>query len=514
MTNFFAGIYRANDALTAARYGLEVTGQNIANANTPGYTRQRADQVAVGTAVGVPTLHSGTVDNGGVMANGAVRLNDAVLDTRARDEHAKQAQVDVTATRMSDIENIFHEPSDTGLAEQLHDFWNAWGDVANDPGAEVPREMLISSAEKAVTLLHAMDSALDSVAAAAKNSLDATAESVNSAAEELTDLNTKIAIGSATKTNVNALLDRRDVLIDQLSSAVGAKSTLNVNGTVSVTVGGAALVSTGAQGVPPFSSGSLAVTPDATTWTPADPVKLILSPAGGTADVTLVDSTAVDAGNNPAPINLLSDSTTSAELTALNSTVPLYRGKLDAVAQALANTVNAIQGGHTNTGAGDPIPTSGPGYDLHGSAGVAMFDDSAVAGSPGVTAKSISVAAGFTFDKVAASSTASASGNVDGGNALTAAGAGTFAGSPDSSYSALIGTLGRAAASAQQQQTTQRVITSSVATLQATASGVSFDEEVSNMLTYQMAFQASSRVLTTLDSMLDTLINRTGLVGR
>jgi flagellar hook-associated protein 1 FlgK len=474
MSNIFGGIYRANDALTAARYGLEVTGQNIANANTPGYTRQRADQVAVGTAVGVPTLHSGTVDNGGVRAAGAQRLADQVLNTRARDEHARSAQIDTQTTRIADVENIFREPSDNGLAEQLHDFWNAWGDVADDPGAQVPREMLIQSGQATVTMLRSMDSALDSVATAAKNSLEATLESANSAAAELADLNRKIAIGDATKTNVNTLLDRRDVLLDQLSSAVGAKAQFNTNGTVNVTVGGQPLV-VATDGKPPFEAGILSV-----AYSQADPpqgASVSITPPGGTA----ADITAA-----------LTDSAVKAEAQTLNVTVPDYRAKLDAVASGLATTVNAT--------------VQANGHDLSGAPGEPMFT--------GTTAKDIAVAGGFGWQNVAASGTASPSGNVDGSNALMAADLSGTAGSPDSAYSSLIGELGRASASARQQQTTQSVITSSVDTLQATASGVSFDEEVSNLLTYQMAFQASSRVLTTLDSMLDTLINRTGLVGR
>lgn len=474
MTNIFAGIYRANDALTAARYGLDVTGQNIANANTPGYTRQRADQVAVGSAVGVSALHSGIVENGGVQAAGAQRLADLVLNSRARDEHARSAQVDTQAARISDIENIFQEPSDNGLANQLQDFWKAWGDVANDAGAPVPREMLIQSGQATVTMLHSMNSALDSVATASKNSLDATVESANSAASELSDLNRKIAIGDATGANVNALLDRRDVLLDQLSSAVGAKAQLNTNGTVSVTVGGQELVKA-TDGKPPFEAGSLAA-----TYGQADP------PGGASVSITPPGGSAADITSS------LTDSTAKAEVQTLNSTVPDYRAKLDAVAQALATTANTT--------------VQGSGYDLSGATGKPMFT--------GTTAKDIAVADGFGWQDVAASGTPSASGNVDGSNALSAAELSGASGSPDAAYSSLIGELGRASASARQQQTTQSVITSSVDTLQATTSGVSFDEEVSNLLTYQMAFQASSRVLTALDSMLDTLINRTGLVGR
>lgn len=495
MTNFFAGIYRANDALTAARYGLEVTGQNIANANTPGYTRQRADQVSVGAAVGVPMISTGPGDNAGVRAVGASRLGDAVLDARMRAEHARSASVDTSAARLADIENIFTEPSDTGLAEQLHDYWNAWGDVANDPGGQVPREMLIASAQSTATMLHSKSAALDDVATAARNSLDAAITSANTDAESLADLNTKIAIGHATGANVNSLLDQRDVLLDNLSKSVGAVATLHENGTVTVTVGGAngttprELVSTGTGGVPPYTSHTLSASINDT------------DPTNVTAAVS-VDGVAVT----------LNDSTSSAEIKALTDTVPNYRKQLNDVARALAKTVNDLQDqGFTVAGAhGDPMFAAGP-----NSGDSTTISD--------ITAANISVAYGFTYDAVAAAGegkdssgapTGATAGALDAGNALAAAKAGLGSGSPDTAYSSLIGDLGRASASAKQQQATQSVITASVDTLKNTASGVSFDEEVSNLLTYQMAFQASSRVLTTLDSMLDTLINRTGLVGR
>lgn len=476
MTNFFAGIYRANDALTTARYGLDITGQNIANANTPGYTRQRADQVSVGTAVGVPMIHVGPGDNAGVRAVGASRLGDAVLDTRVRAEHSRSASVDTTAARYADIENIFKEPSDTGLAEQLHDFWNAWGDVANNPGGQVPREMLLAAAQSTVTMLQSKNSALDDVATAAQNSLDALVTSANTDAAALADLNTKIAIGSATGANINSLLDQRDTLLDNLSKSVGGVATLNANGTATVAVGGQDLVTSAAGGKPPYGSVPLTAT---TTVNPADATDVSVGFAVGGTAVTLSASAA------------------SAEANTLTTIVPAYRAKLNEVAQKLADTVNTIQAN---------------GYDANGAAGAPMFDNGAGA-TTGVSAANITVVI-TDWKKVAASGTASATGNMDGSNALAAALAGAGAGSPDTAYSSLIGDLGRASASAKQQQSTQSVITASVNTLKDTQSGVSYDEEVSNLLTYQMAFQASSRVLTTLDEMLDTLINKTGMVGR
>jgi flagellar hook-associated protein 1 FlgK len=304
------------------------------------------------------------------------------------------------------------------------------------------------------------------------------------------------------------------VLLDQLSSAVGAKATLNANGTASVRLPGAdgtskPLVSTGGDGTPPFQYAVLGATyAKNAAGDPAGPgdtplsVKLGIS---GLGDLT----TAPDMSAGLVPVTP-GGSTANAEMQTINETVKSYRDKLDGVAQALAKTVNDVQAN---------------GYTLDGTSGATkpMFTttsgDSTIAN---ITAANITVAltGKDAWQQVAAADTQSTDssgnliGNVDGGNALAASLKGSDPAGPDTAYSSLVGDLGRASSSAQQQQATQSVITSSVNTLQTTASGVSFDEEVSNMLTYQMAFQASSRVLTTLDSMQDTLINRTGLVGR
>ena len=104
-------------------------------------------------------------------------------------------------------------------------------------------------------------------------------------------------------------------------------------------------------------------------------------------------------------------------------------------------------------------------------------------------------------------------GNLDGSNALAISQLGAASGSSDALYATLVGDLGTASAVAQQQATTQDAVVANVEALKSSVSGVSLDEEAANMLTYQQAFNASSRLLTALDSMLDTLINHTGLAG-
>jgi flagellar hook-associated protein 1 FlgK len=453
MSGTFGGIEQASSALSAARYALDVVSQNIANANTPGYTRQVAQQGSVDGTGTVPSLYTRPTGLGGVTVTGTSRMNDPVLDARARAEHARGALADATASQLSSVEDVFPEPADSGLGAQLGDFWNAWSSVANAVGSggtdTAAREVLLAKATTVTSTLNAMDTSLAGVAAASAQSLGQSVDAANSAATQLANVNGQIAVASATGANVNSLLDQRDQILGQLSTLVGGVATIGPNGAAGVTVGGQSLVS--------------GVTTTALSVDPAYQVSV-----GGTA-VTLTGGSA------------------AANATALTTTIPGYQTRLDGVAAALGAVVNAVQAA---------------GQDQTGAAGAPMFS--------GTTAATIAVA----ITDPAGIAAASSAGTVDGSNAQAAAALGTAAGGPDALYTALVGDVGSASALATQQQTTQSSVTATVDGLRTSASGVSYDEEVSNMLTYQRAYQAASRVLTTVDDMLDTLINKTGTVGR
>jgi flagellar hook-associated protein 1 FlgK len=456
----FSGIQQAANSLAASQYGLQIVSQNISNASTPGYTRQAVDLASVDPVGGVPRRYAVGGGPGGVTVTGTARLNDSVIDARARTEHSHSAQADTTASQLSQIEDIFPEPSDTGLAEQLSTFWSDWAKVANDPGSAAPRTVLLQDGATVASTLNSMSTSLSDVAASTTQSLGNDVDAANTAATQLDSVNSQIAIGTATGANVNSLLDQRDQLLDQLSSLVGGVASINPNGTASVQVGGQALV-IGAYNGTPSSVSSLTV--DATPTVSV----------GGTA-VTLTGGSA------------------AASVTTLTTTLPQMKTQLDAVASALATAVNGAQS---------------TGYDLSGNAGTAIFGTSD--GSGTITAANIAVTM-TDPSLVAAAATSSSGGNLDGGNALAASNLGTAAGSADKVYGGLVGQVGSASKLAQQRQSTQDAVTASVDTLRQSASGVNLDEELTNMLTLQRAYQASSRVLTTMDSLLDTLINHTG----
>ncbi|MEO7260918.1 MAG: flagellar hook-associated protein FlgK [Jatrophihabitantaceae bacterium] len=449
MSSSFSGLTNALAALNVQRYGMEVTGQNIANANTAGYTRQRAELAAVGPATGVPSLYATQHPNGSVTVSGTTRLNDPMIDARARTEHGDNGHLQTTTNVLSSAEALFDEPSDHGLAEQLNDFWNSWAAVANNPGDLAARNVVLQKAAGLASSLNQTSAALDRLTQSVSQQATAASVQINTAATALAQLNGDIAVATASGANVNALADQRDSLLMTLADLAGAQTSIQANGSATATIGGQSLVAGTVASTVSLSPGNQILV----GGVPA-------GPAGGSLQ-GLVDG--------------------------LTTALPGYAAQLDAVAAALASTVNADQ-------------TSG--YDLAGNPGGPLFT--------GSTAATLSIAVTNPAN-LAASGTPG--GNLDGSVALSMSQLGGSNSGADAAYRTLVGTLATDVQAATQQATVQQAVTNSVDALAQSSAGVSFDEETTNLLTYQRAYQAASRVLTTVDEILDTLISHTGRVG-
>jgi flagellar hook-associated protein 1 FlgK len=449
MTSSFSGLTNALAALNVQRYGMEVTGQNIANANTPGYTRQRAELAAVGPATGVSALYATQHPNGSVTVSGTTRLNDPMIDVRARTEHGDNGYRQTTASVLSSAETLFDEPSDHGLAEQLNDFWNSWAAVANNPGDLAARNVVLQKAAALASSLNQSSTNLDRLSQSVAQQATAATVEINTAATALAQLNGNIAVATASGTNTNALADQRDQLLLKLADLTGAQTTILADGTASVSVGGQSLVSS-------TTATSISLSPGNQIMVGGIPA----GPAGGSLQ-GMVDS--------------------------VNTALPAYTAQLDAVAAALASTVNAAQTG---------------GYDLAGNPGGPLF--------AGSTAGSLSVT---VTDPATLAASGAPGGNLGGSVALAMSQLGSSNSGADAAYRSLVGTLATDVQRAVQQASVQQAVTNSVDELAQSSAGVSFDEETTNLLTFQRAYQASSRVMTTVDEILDTLISHTGRVG-
>jgi flagellar hook-associated protein 1 FlgK len=473
----FSGLNTATTALFAAQRAMDVTGQNVANVNTDGYSRQRVELQSVGPN-GVPAIWSTSNGIGqGVNSDHITRIRDRFLEGRAQAEHAATASLTVQDSTLAQVEDAFREPGKTGLQSQLTSVWAGWGDVMNNPTDPGARSQVLQRTATLVAGLHTTSATLDQQWAQNRDSLQTLVQNVNASAASIADLNTAIRRATQSGQPSNELADKRDALVLSLSDQIGATATLMDDGTVNVAVSGTTLVS-GGSSLSWQLTGS-ADPDDVATDPPAivtDPGNATIRP-GGTAD---------------------------GLLTALTSTIPRYRAQLDAVAQQLATQLNDV---HT------------VGYDRNGDAGGPMFGDGS--GTLPVDVSTIT-AGNLTLlitdgSKLAAAATApSASGVVSGDNVnadklyqlrLVANGV-------DTTYRKMIVSLGVEAATATNKLTTQSVISAQVDSARESVSGVSIDEEMTNMLQFQHGYQAAGRLITAIDDMLDTLINKTGLVGR
>jgi flagellar hook-associated protein 1 FlgK len=468
----FSGLNTATTALWAQQRGMDVTGQNIANINTAGYSRQRAELQSVGGNA-VPAMYAISNQVGqGVDADKVIRIRDAFLESRAQTESSSNARLTVADDTLAQIEQAFREPGETGIQAKLTAVFTAWGDVANHPAEDGARTAVLQKTATLVAEMHTTSSNLDKQWVQTRNSLDTLAQDVNAKAASIADLNTAIKRGTQAGLPVNELADKRDGLVLELSAAIGATSTPGDDGQVNVVVSGATLISGGT------SIGLKVVgTNDPKSAVPGNP-KLVTDPG----------ATSVNIGG-----------TAGGKLTSLTVTIPGYQARLNGVAQQLATEVNAAHQ---------------LGYDKNGVAGEPMFDDGSgtlPVGLSTITAANLNLRITETA-KLAAASVGPGP-TTDNGNAtaigkLQNASAGVAVG-----YRQLIVSLGVEASVATSNLQTQTVISAQVDAARESVTGVNLDEEMTNMLQFQHAYSAAARMITAIDESLDTLINRTGRVG-
>ncbi|MGY1854857.1 flagellar hook-associated protein FlgK [Modestobacter sp. SYSU DS0290] len=470
MSGTFGGLNTATTALWAQQRGLDVTGQNIANVNTEGYSRQRAELQSVGGNP-VPAVWSvSTGVGGGVNADTVIRIRDAFLEARAQAESGKTASMTVHDTTLAQIEQAFREPGETGIQAKLTDVFKAWGDLANNPTEDGARTAVLQKTATLVAEFHTTDAALEKAWVQTRDALDVLADDVNTTITQVAELNSAIKKATQAGLPSNELADKRDALVLKLSQWIGATSSMGDSGAVNVAVGGATLIS-GAS-----ATGVRVVGTNDPLEAGTTPPRLVADPGGTTL--------------NPG-------GTVGGQLAALRETIPGYRLQLDGLAQRLAGEFNAQHA---------------LGRDKDGNPGGALFDGGA--GAPtGITARTLRLAISDTDQLAAADASTGATPSTDNTNALVIAKLQGAADGTAAAYRQLIVKLGVEASVATGNLKTQTVITSQVDASRESVSGVNLDEEMTNMLRFQHAYSAAARMITAIDETLDVLINRTGRVG-
>jgi flagellar hook-associated protein 1 FlgK len=473
----FGGLNTAYTGLSAARAALEVTGQNVANANTEGYTRQRVVQSPI-AQTSLATYATQSTYGDGVTVTGVARLNDAVVDARVNSTAAASAYWSTAASAASSVETSLSEPGSNGLTKVLSDFWNDWQQMANNPGSPSIGNTLIAQGELVASTVSAGYTAAQNAWTEARSAANTTAAAINTAAAQVADLNSSIRSLTAAGSSVNSLLDQRDAAVNTLAKLTGATTRGNPDGTVDVVVGGNALVS-GSTSRPVALTGAANFSVIA-----APPLALVWSGTTPPAPVSL------DGGEMAARIASLQPADTATPSSGTGGVFAEAAKAYDDIAKNVADRVNALHEQGT-TSAGLPGTTGTP---------LDFFSYSATS-SP---ALSLSVVPSSVAGIAAADGT---KGSLDNTVADRIAQLGTGLDSPNAAWGTYVSRLGSQVATASARATTADTAATAATTAQNSNSGVDLDEETANLVVYQHAYQASARVISTINDVLDTLIN-------
>lgn len=470
----FGALNTAFSGLAAARAAMNTAGQNIANANTEGYTRQRVSSNSVGAPSSAgPATSTRPALGQGVDVDAVLRLGNPFADARVRMSAAQAGYAGARAEALAAIEAVLQEPGADGISSQLHTFWANWADVANQPDSVATGAVLLQNAAVLTAKIAAGYTALDNQWTATRDTIATMAADLNTASSQVAALNGQIRSALAAGQSANELIDQRAQLATTIAALAGGTARDKADGTLEVMVGGNAIVAG-------TSSRALAVTGAVRLDDAAGaPVKIEWSDRPGQA-------VAMDGGQ--------------------------LAGKLSVLAPAA-------------TGNGGPIAETAKSYDDFATALAAAVNTAHRAGStvPGATGTDFFT---FTGSHAALSLTVLPTGSAalatgtpgagayDGSNADAISQLGAGATSPDSIWSRTVTTTGATARSERLRSQLADAASTAAVQAQASGAGVDLDEENINLLAAQRAYQAAARAMTAIDEALDVLINRTGLVGR
>ena len=447
----YMGLQTALSGLEAAQAAIDTTGQNISNASTPGYSRQVVN-LTERSQLTIPALSSvtgaGSQFGTGVDITSITRIRDQFLDSQYRDQNTTENGESTSSTLLSQVQAGLDEPTSSGLSGQLDKFFTNWASLASSASSAGAQQGVIGQGQAVADTLNSLSgqlSTLEGQVTSQYNTLtDPSTGAVANDANQIAQLNGQIAQAQSAGINANALEDQRDNVIDDLSQYSNVNVTTQSNGMVNVSFGNAA---SAAQ--------------------------------NGTADATpLVNGTSVDLTDNLTDSNLSGSGGTLGSLLGLyDSTtgqgqIATYSSTLDTVANQLATTVNSAISGADAAGA-----TASPFFTGTTAATIAV--------NPAVTASATSPP--YTGAE------ANAVANLSGGTA-------------QQSYNAFVTQVGSDVASAQNAQTTSQSLLTAISNQRQSISGVSLDEEMTNLIQYQQAYQASARVMSTINDTFSSLL--------
>lgn len=453
----------ARDALSAQTFGLTVTGQNVANVNTPGYVRRQAV---------LETREMGNRNFGSVNAAGLRRAADGFVDQRHLALTGLSAEASARDRLLARTEVLFNDLGGTGLGAPLNALFSSFSALASSPTDLTTRSSLLQRADTFAQQVRTSSEQLSGMRTELFSQARDLTLQINSKIDTVAQLSGRINQAQAAGEEPADLKDKRDGVLLELAQLVEIRTYTDGNGQLVVQGPGATLV----QG---DTARHLAL-----DVAPGGALRVLAqTKSGGGGDVTA----------------FLSGGELAGVLQVRDHDLVEMLSELDSFAFHVATSINGVHAA---------------GVGLDGQTGRALFSLSA--GEAGAAA-SLGLNADLAGqpERVAAATSAAALPGDAGQAVLLAqladapiAGLGNL--DAATAYGRLVGGVGQRKADAASDLSTREAMTAQVEVVRQSISGVSLDEEMISLSKYQRAFEAASRVFSTADRLLEDLINTLG----
>jgi flagellar hook-associated protein 1 len=459
MSSLNASLATALSGLNADQGALEATSNNVANVNTPGYSREVPVLVTSDPIVEDPLTFGS-----GVTLQSIESIRDPILESQIQQETQTQGQLNTLVSALQQTQVNFTSNTGADIGTQISNFFSSVNQLATDPADLSLRQGVLTAADNLATSFNVAANQLTTQQTNLNSNVVQTVNQINQLTTQIAQLNGQISQLQNVGENAGTFLDQRQQAIDQLSSLVDVSVIPSDNTLTLTTASGTALV--------------------------AGQQSFQLSTQQNSAGLQDVFAQGTDITSTIVSGQL------SGLLQARDQQIPAIQNQLDTLAAGLANAVNGVQ-------------TAG--FDLNGNAGTDLFNPPPANGTG--AAASLSVA--ITDPSLIAASTDQTAGNNANADAMYAlANQSIIAGQdPSTYYSGIVFNVGNATSEATAEQTASNQALQQLNDQRSAISGVSLDQEAANMIQYQQAYQASAQVITTINDMMYAVINMTTLTG-
>jgi flagellar hook-associated protein 1 len=468
MSGLFPVLQMGGGALNAQQMALQATGQNITNANTPGYSRQRVSLCAA-----APNQVDGHQVGAGVTVASVDRIVDKFLNEQLAVETGTLAFLEARKESLDRLEAAFADTEEYGLSGTLSAFWNAWQELSNDPGSDVTRTQLLSAGEDLSSTFNRISTDLDRIASDIDRGLLGTVDEINELARRIADLNVKIARSESGGASSNDYRDSRDSLVNEMATMMDISTFESENGMLAIMVG----------------NGNMLVNREAHYRVSAVP------DGAGFHDLAVEDG----AGEE----RPFSDSVTSGRIGALialrDSDIADYADRLDQLAGSLIQAVNDVHG-------------KGYGIRLEADGNYVTGIDFFSGTSAGDMALSREVGADNRLI-AAATEQGAVPGDNRNASAIAALQNESFTIGDQAAvrfsdfYASLLSGLGSESRQASSAVEHGKSVVSQLGAFRESVSGVSLDEEMVNLMVFRHSYEAAARMVRTMDELIQSILS-------